>query len=313
MIRASPMREGMDPPPVRSKPPRARLSLAAALRAGMLVISRELSGKQRMPRARPARLVERNPVGLVAPQGRCMASARTIRLAVDIGGTFTDVALEALGGRVTAKVLTTPQAPERGVMEGVTAAVAKAGCGLGDIALIIHGTTLATNALIERKGAVTALITTEGFRDAVEIGYEHRFEQYDIYLEKPEAARAAPPALHRAGTDECARRRAAGARRTCGGGVDSRAAARGGEQRRCRPAAQLCQSGTRAARPGDPARAIARRAGEPVVGGFAGAARVRAAVDRVRECLRATADGRLSRSARPSGAQAPGLADSSCS
>ncbi len=115
-----------------------------------------------------------------------MASARTIRLAVDIGGTFTDVALEALGGRVTAKVLTTPQAPERGVMEGVTAAVAKAGCGLGDIGLIIHGTTLATNALIERKGAVTALITTEGFRDAVEIGYEHRFEQYDIYLEKPE-------------------------------------------------------------------------------------------------------------------------------
>ena len=54
-----------------------------------------------------------------------------------------------------------------------------------DVGLIIHGTTLATNALIERKGAVTALITTDGFRDAVEIGYEHRFEQYDIYLEKP--------------------------------------------------------------------------------------------------------------------------------
>jgi N-methylhydantoinase A len=115
-----------------------------------------------------------------------MASARSIRLAVDIGGTFTDVALDAPKGRVTAKVLTTPQAPERGVMEGLTSAVAKARCRLGDIALIIHGTTLATNALIERKGAVTALITTEGFRDAVEIGYEHRFEQYDIYLEKPE-------------------------------------------------------------------------------------------------------------------------------
>ena len=64
--------------------------------------------------------------------------------------------------------------------------VAKAACRLRDIDLIIHGTTLATNALIERKGAVTALITTEGFRDSVEIGYEHRFEQYDIYLEKPE-------------------------------------------------------------------------------------------------------------------------------
>jgi N-methylhydantoinase A len=115
-----------------------------------------------------------------------MASARTIRLAVDIGGTFTDVALDAPEGRVTAKVLTTPQAPERGVMEGVKAAVADAGCRLRDVALIVHGTTLATNALIERKGAVTALIATDGFRDAVEIGYEHRFEQYDIHLEKPE-------------------------------------------------------------------------------------------------------------------------------
>ncbi len=115
-----------------------------------------------------------------------MASARTIRLAVDIGGTFTDVALDAPKRRVTAKVLTTPQAPERGVMDGVAAALVKAECTLGDVALIIHGTTLATNALIERKGAATALITTEGFRDAVEIGYEHRFEQYDIYLEKPE-------------------------------------------------------------------------------------------------------------------------------
>jgi N-methylhydantoinase A len=115
-----------------------------------------------------------------------MASARTVRLAVDIGGTFTDVALDTLKGRVTVKVLTTPEAPERGVMEAVMAVVAKAGCRLRDIDLIIHGTTLATNALIERKGAVTALITTEGFRDSVEIGYEHRFEQYDVYLEKTE-------------------------------------------------------------------------------------------------------------------------------
>jgi N-methylhydantoinase A len=115
-----------------------------------------------------------------------MASARTVRLAVDIGGTFTDVALDTPEGRSTAKVLTTPGAPEQGVMEGVTTAIAKADCSLRDIALVIHGTTLATNALIERKGAVAALITTEGFRDSVEIGYEHRFEQYDVYLEKPE-------------------------------------------------------------------------------------------------------------------------------
>src|SRR5215468_293661 len=102
-----------------------------------------------------------------------MAAPHQIRLAVDVGGTFTDVALDAPNGRVTAKVLTTPQAPERGIMEAVSAATAKAGCGLVDVALVMHGTTLATNALIERKGAVTALLTTEGFRDSVEIGYEH--------------------------------------------------------------------------------------------------------------------------------------------
>ena len=114
------------------------------------------------------------------------AVRKEVRLAVDIGGTFTDVALDAAERRVTAKVLTTPEAPERGVMQAIAAVVAKAACALRDIDLIVHGTTLATNALIERKGAPTALITTEGFRDSVEIGYEHRFEQYDVYLEKPE-------------------------------------------------------------------------------------------------------------------------------
>src|SRR5215510_9052235 len=97
----------------------------------------------------------------------------TTRLAVDIGGTFTDVVLDAPRGRVTVKVLTTPDAPERAVMEGVTAAAGKAGCELRAVDLIMHGTTLATNALIERKGAITALITTHGFRDSLEIGYEH--------------------------------------------------------------------------------------------------------------------------------------------
>ena len=88
----------------------------------------------------------------------------TIRLAVDIGGTFTDLALEHDGRRTTAKVLTTPAAPARGVMraEGYHGGVRRRGVG---IALIIHGTTLATNSIIERKGARTALITTEGFRD----------------------------------------------------------------------------------------------------------------------------------------------------
>jgi len=100
------------------------------------------------------------------------ASPQSVRLAVDVGGTFTDVALEigdpaADGRRVTSKVLTTPRAPEQGVIDGVEKAVAEAGIAPGDVTLIIHGTTLATNALIERKGAKTALITTEGHRDSV--------------------------------------------------------------------------------------------------------------------------------------------------
>ena len=110
---------------------------------------------------------------------------RRIRLAVDIGGTFTDVVLEKGGERFSAKILTTPSEPEAGVIEGVASLLARAGVAPADVGLVIHGTTLATNALIERKGAVTALVTTEGFRDSIEIAYEHRFEQYDIYMERP--------------------------------------------------------------------------------------------------------------------------------
>ncbi len=114
------------------------------------------------------------------------AAESSARLAVDIGGTFTDVVVEGPNGRVTTKVLTTHQAPEQGVVEGIKTVLAEAGLEPGDISLIIHGTTLATNALIERKGARTALITTDGFRDSIEIGYEHRFEQYDLYVQKPQ-------------------------------------------------------------------------------------------------------------------------------
>ena len=103
-----------------------------------------------------------------------MASAR---LAVDIGGTFTDLALEHGGRRTTAKVLTTPSAPEQGVMEGVRAILAQAGIGPGDVSILIHGTTLATNAVIERKGARTALVTTQGFRDVLAMGNESRYDQ----------------------------------------------------------------------------------------------------------------------------------------
>ncbi len=105
------------------------------------------------------------------------------RLAVDIGGTFTDLAIEKDGQRWTAKVLTTPAAPEKGVLEGVQQVLAKAAMKPADLALVIHGTTLATNAVIERKGAKTALITTEGFRDVLALANEARYDQYDLNIE----------------------------------------------------------------------------------------------------------------------------------
>ncbi len=112
-----------------------------------------------------------------------MSSAR---LAVDIGGTFTDLALEHAGGRTTVKVLTTPAEPEKGVLDGVRNILATSGVKAEDIALIIHGTTLATNAVIERKGARTALITTEGFRDVIAMGNESRYDQYDLNIVLPQ-------------------------------------------------------------------------------------------------------------------------------
>ena len=112
----------------------------------------------------------------------CDAKAR---IGVDIGGTFTDIVLERGEARFTAKVLTTPDAPEEGVRQGLAQAMEAGGVAPEDVALVIHGTTLATNALIERKGARTALLTTEGFRDSIEMGTESRFEQYDIEMEKP--------------------------------------------------------------------------------------------------------------------------------
>jgi rhodanese-related sulfurtransferase len=99
-------------------------------------------------------------------QQRIVETARTPpstmnrkRLAVDIGGTFTDVVIEWPGGRISRKLLTTPDAPERAVLEAVAGALDEARVQPRDLDLLVHGTTLATNAIIERKGAVTALVT----------------------------------------------------------------------------------------------------------------------------------------------------------
>ena len=107
------------------------------------------------------------------------------RVGVDVGGTFTDVVLEHGDRLTTAKVLTTPNAPDDAVLAGVDDVIARAGVDPATVGLLIHGTTLATNAIIERKGALTALVTTEGFRDVLDIGYESRYDQYDIMIEKP--------------------------------------------------------------------------------------------------------------------------------
>jgi len=107
------------------------------------------------------------------------------RLAVDIGGTFTDLALDHDGRRFSTKVLTTSQAPEQAVLTGIAQILQKAGIAASDVGIIIHGTTLATNAIIERKGAKTAFITTEGFRDILEQGYEKRFDHYDLMIDRP--------------------------------------------------------------------------------------------------------------------------------
>ena len=111
---------------------------------------------------------------------------KSVRLAVDIGGTFTDVVLETENARFSTKVLTTKSAPEEGVLDGIRRALKLANVQPAQVGLIVHGTTLATNAIIERKGALTALVTTQGFRDSVEMAQENRFEQYDIFIEKPE-------------------------------------------------------------------------------------------------------------------------------
>ena len=110
--------------------------------------------------------------------------AKQLKLAADIGGTFTDIVLEQGTKRWSGKVLTTSASPELGVLEGVKSLLAEAGFAAKEVSVFIHGTTLATNALIERKGAKTAFITTEGFRDVIEQGYEKRFDHYDLMIDR---------------------------------------------------------------------------------------------------------------------------------
>ncbi|MGX9964122.1 hydantoinase/oxoprolinase family protein [Roseomonas sp. F4] len=108
-------------------------------------------------------------------------------LAIDIGGTFTDVVLyDATTGRFAAhKELTTPEHPAQGVVTGIRHLFAAEAVDPATVGRVVHATTLFTNALIERRGAVTGLIATAGFRDTLEIGHERKYELYDLHLPLP--------------------------------------------------------------------------------------------------------------------------------
>ena len=114
-------------------------------------------------------------------------NANSWRLGVDIGGTFTDVVLwrEGSDRLIQEKLLTTPDDPSQAVLQGVERALGDAAIGGEQLSSVIHGTTLVANALIERKGAVTALITTRGFRDVLEIGREWRYDLFNLDIEMP--------------------------------------------------------------------------------------------------------------------------------
>lgn len=107
---------------------------------------------------------------------------------VDVGGTFTDLVLADLQRCELHrfKTLTTPAEPSRGMIDGLVALVAQAGIHVADLSYVVHATTLVTNAIIERKGKLTGLITSNGMRDVLEIGRESRYDLYDLYLTKPE-------------------------------------------------------------------------------------------------------------------------------
>lgn len=109
----------------------------------------------------------------------------SVRVGADIGGTFTDVVLEIGPDQYSAKVLTNYSEPEQAIIDGLIKVVEIAGVGIEHVDQLIHGTTLATNALIEQRGANTAFITSKGFRDVIEMRTEGRFEQYDLNLRLP--------------------------------------------------------------------------------------------------------------------------------
>ena len=116
------------------------------------------------------------------------------RVGIDVGGTFTDFAIvEVPSGRLaTHKQLTTPQDPSISVLTGLDALLARAAVDIAELGAIVHGTTLVTNAIIERRGARVGMLVTEGFRDVLDLAKETRYDLYDLRLRfaKPVVARS---------------------------------------------------------------------------------------------------------------------------
>jgi N-methylhydantoinase A len=119
-----------------------------------------------------------------APSSLLRVRELSTRLAIDIGGTFTDVVLQRGTERFTTKVLTTHVDPTDGALTGVGTVLDQSNTKPSSIELVVHGTTLATNALIQRCGAKTALLTTAGHRDVIEMAFENRFDQYDLNIDR---------------------------------------------------------------------------------------------------------------------------------
>jgi N-methylhydantoinase A len=115
------------------------------------------------------------------------SSTATARVGIDVGGTFTDLVLHDPARALvrTGKLLTTPDDPSQAIIDGIVRLLGEAGLTTADLHSVIHGTTLVTNTIIERTGATVGLLTTEGFRDSIEVGRETRYDLYDLFLETP--------------------------------------------------------------------------------------------------------------------------------
>src|SRR5690606_18796020 len=112
--------------------------------------------------------------------------APALRVGIDIGGTFTDLSvLDDSGIVAVGKALTTHGSPAQGVIDALSELLETHDIDAHRIGTLVHGTTLVTNALIERRGARTGMLTTEGFRDVIEMGREHRYDLYDLDIEMP--------------------------------------------------------------------------------------------------------------------------------